>query len=184
MKFKKNSGAKSIKSFLFDNNEKVFVCYINNNDNIACIKFDVPQNIFLNEFKYIEKMTQPSRYFNIDYFSSTNQYILSAYSTENEFEYIIFDENMNISGDDSLKKIEITPCNDGSSFLSITIYYYSYYRIAKKCGNEEFSTNSISEVSINKTYSIEEIFVIDNYYYNNPINFTHRLEIIYSGNLK
>ena len=48
VKFKKNSGAKSIKSVLFDNNEKVFVCYINNNDNIACVIFDEPQNIFLN----------------------------------------------------------------------------------------------------------------------------------------
>ena len=150
IKFKKNSGAKSIKSVLFDNNEKVFVCYINNNDNIACVTFDVPQNIFLNEFKYIEKMTQSSRYFNIDYFTSTNQYILSTYSSETEFEYIIFDENMNILDDNSINKIEITPCTDESSLLSITIYYYSNYKIAKKCGNEDFSSNIVSEVSVSE----------------------------------
>ena len=112
VKFKKNSGAKNIKSILFDNNEKVFICYINNYDNIACLTFDETQNIFLNEFKYIEKMTQSERYFNIDYFSSAKQYILSSYSSETEFEFIIFDENMNILNDSSIKKIEINPCAD------------------------------------------------------------------------
>jgi len=162
VKFKKNSGAKNIKSVLFDNNEKVFVCYINNDDNVACITFDVPKNIFLNEFKYIEKITHPLKHFNIDYFDSTDQYILSAYSSETEFEYIIFDKNMITLDDDSINKIEITPCNDGSSFLSITIYYYSYYRIAQKCGNNDISSQSASQVSSTKSYSFEEIFTTDN----------------------
>ena len=69
VKLKKNSGAKNIKSVLFEDDQKVFVCYINSYDNIACVTFDEPNNIFLNEIKYIETMTQPSRYFNIDYFS-------------------------------------------------------------------------------------------------------------------
>ena len=112
MKFKKNSGAKNIKSILFDNNEKVFICYINNNDNVACLIFDGTQNIFLNEFKYIEKITQSQRYFSIDYFAEPNQYILSTYSSETEFEFIIFDENMNCLNDSSIKKIEMTPCAD------------------------------------------------------------------------
>ena len=164
VKFKKNSGAKIIKSTLFNNNEKVFVCYINNNDNIACITFDEPQNIFLNEFKYIEKMTQPSRYFNIDYISSTNQYILSAYSSETELEYLIFDENMNILDDDSINKIEITPCNDESSFLSITIHddTNGNINIVQKCGSNDFSSKLLSQVSESKPYSIEELFITDN----------------------
>ena len=160
--FKKNSGAKNIKSILFNNNEKVFVCYINNNDNVACLIFDELQNVFQNEFKYIEKMTQSQRYFNIDYFSSANQYMLSTYSSKTEFEYIIFDENMNILDDNSIKNIEIAPCNDESSLLSITIYYYSNYKIAKKCGNEDYSSNVISDVSSSKPFSLETIFVTDN----------------------
>ena len=160
--FKKNSGAKNIKSVLFDNNKKVFVCYINNNDNVACVIFDISQNIFMNEFKYIEKMTQSQRYFNIDYFSEPNQYILSTYSSETEFEYIIFGENMNILDDSSINKIAIAPCNDESSLLSITIYYYSNYKIAKKCGNEDFSTDAVSEVSSSKSFSLEQIFITDN----------------------
>ena len=160
--FKKNSGAKNIKSVLFDNNKKVFVCYINNNDNVACVIFDISQNLFMNEFKYIEKMTQSQRYFNIDYFSVPNQYILSTYSSETEFEFIIFGENMNILDDSSINKIAIAPCNDESSLLSITIYYYSNYKIAKKCGNEDFSTDAVSEVSSSKSFSLEQIFITDN----------------------
>jgi hypothetical protein len=162
VKLKKNSGAKIIKSVLFGYNEKVFVCYINNNDNVACIIFDVFQNTFLNEFKYIEKMTQSQMYFNIDYFSEPNQYILSTYSSETEFEFIIFGENMNILDDSSINKIAISPCNDESSLLSITIYYYSNYKIAKKCGNEDFSTDAVSEVSSSKSFSLEQIFITDN----------------------
>ena len=162
VKFKKNSGAKNIKSILFDNNKKVFVCYINNNDNVACVTFDVTQNKFLDEFKYIEKMTQSQRYFNIYYFSSTNQYILSTYSSVTEFEYIIFDENMNILDNNSINSIKINPCIDDSSLLSITIYYYSNYKIAQKCGNEDFSSNAISGITVIKPFSIEQIFITDN----------------------
>ena len=161
VQFKRNSGAKNIKSVLFDDNKKAFACYINNNDNVACVIFDEPRNLFLNEFKYIEKMTQSQRYFNIDYFSKTNQYILSTYSSETEFEFIIFDENMNIL-DNEIKNIKIDPCIDESSPLSITIYYFSNYKLAKRCGNENFSTNLISEISDNKSLSLEQIFITDN----------------------
>jgi len=161
-KFKKNSGAKNLKSVLFGNNTKIFVCYINNNDNIACVIFDEPQNIFLNEFKYIEKMTMPERYFNIDYYSQSNQYILSAYSSENEFEFIIFDKNMNIADDTSIKTIKAEPCSDESTPLAITIYYYISYNVAKKCGDLDFSSNKISEESSSKPFSLEQIFITDN----------------------
>ena len=183
--FKKNSGAKNIKSVLFANNEKVFVCYINKYDNVACITFDEPQNIFLLEFKYIEKMTQSQRYFNIDYFSPTNQYILSTYSSETEFEYIIFDENMNILDENSIKNIKIDPCIDESSPLSITIYHLTNYKIAKRCGNETFSSNEISEVSSNKSFSIEKIVITDNLIglpYSNLITDKSLTDTIYSSN--
>ena len=158
VKLKKNSGAKSIKSVLFDNDQKVFVCYINSYDNIACVTFDEPNNIFLNEIKYIETMTQPSRYFNIDYFSSQNQYVLSTYSSATEFEYIIFDENMDSLNDNSVNKIQIgSSCDD---VLSFTIYYYDLnYKIAQKCGDDNFSSNSVSEVTHSESYSFEEIII-------------------------
>ena len=162
VKLKKNSGAKIIKSVLFDNNKKAFVCYINKNDNVACVIFDEPQNLFLNEFKYIEKMTQSERYFNIDYFSSINQYILSTYSSETEFEFIIFDENMNILDNDSIKSMKIDPCTNESSPLSITIFYFQKYKIAKKCGAESFSSDLITNVSSDKSFTLEQIFITDN----------------------
>ena len=85
--------------------------------------------------------------------------MLSTYSSKTEFEYIIFDENMNILDDNSIKNIKIAPCNDESSLLSITIYYYSNYTIAKKCGNEDYSSNVISDVSSSKPFSLQTIFV-------------------------
>jgi hypothetical protein len=43
--------------------------------------------------------------------------------------------------DDNIKIIEITPCNDESSFLSITLFFNSQYYIVQKCGNGDFHLN-------------------------------------------
>ena len=72
---KQNSGAINIKSVLFDSNKKAFVCYINNYKNIACIIYNIIENKWGEEYKYIEKIDLSPRYFNLDYFSNYEQYI-------------------------------------------------------------------------------------------------------------
>ena len=52
--FKRNSGAINIKSVLYSNNSKAFVCYINFNKDCACISFDIIENKWSNyEYKYL-----------------------------------------------------------------------------------------------------------------------------------
>jgi hypothetical protein len=143
-KFKKNSGAKNIKSVLFNSNEKAFICYINNYNNIACIIFDLNRNEFEEEYKYIENFDE-GNYFSIDYFKSTDQYILSSYSSETKFYYEIFHDQMYISDTDSnggkycLTFISMSSCSSDSNNLPSVVIFYSSdkYKISKRCQNEQ-----------------------------------------------
>ena len=161
--FKKNSGATNMKSILFNNSEKAFICYINNYNNIACIIFNLNTNELEKEYKYLEKMSQSQRFFNIEYFESVDKFILSCYSSSNEFEYLILDNQTNIvdnsfnDGKYCLTNITMETCTE-DSLPFISIYYDSgNLKMAKKCGYAgNFSYLSLSE-SCNKAYDRVEL---------------------------
>ena len=165
-KFKKNSGAKNIKSVLFNNNEKAFICYINNYNNIACIIFDLNRNEFEEEYKYIETIAE-GNYFSIDYFKSTDQYILSSYSSDTKFYYEIFHEQMYISDTNSnggkycLTFIPMSSCpSDSNNLPSVVIIYSSdKYKISKRCQNEQSYTFNDLSTTCNEFYDREKIII-------------------------
>ena len=165
--FKKNSGATNMKSILFNNNDKAFICYINNYNNIACIIFDLNRNDFEKEYKYIEKMSQSQRFFNIEYFESVDKFILSCYSSSNEFEYLILHDQMYIvdnsfnNGKYCLTNITMETCTE-DSLPFISIYYESAnLKMVQRCGyTGDFSYLSLSE-SCNKAYDRVELISND-----------------------
>ena len=162
-KFKKNSGVKYIKSVLFNSNEKAFICYINNYNNIACIIFDLNQNEFEEEYKYIETIAE-GNHFSLDYFKSKYQYILSSYSSENDFYYEIFNQDMHINDYSTyenkycLTSVPISSCSDSGNLPSIVIFYYSEnLKMAKRCQNEQTYTFIDLSTTCNKLYEREII---------------------------
>ena len=162
-KFKKNSGVKYIKSVLFNSNERAFICYINNYNNIACIIFDLNQNEFEEEYKYIENIDE-GNYFSLDYFKSKYQYILSSYSSETNFYYEIFNQDMHINDYSSygnkycLSFTNMSSCSDGSNLPSVVIFYYSYnLKMAKRCQNEQNYTFIDLSTTCNRLYDREII---------------------------
>ena len=165
--FKKNNGATNLKSILFNNSEKAFICYINIYDNIACIIFDLNLNEFEKEYKYIEKMSQSQRFFNIEYFESVDKYILSCYSSPNEFEYLILDNQMNIvdnsfnDGKYCLTNLTMEECTQ-DSLPFISLYYNNgNLKMVKRCGyGGNFSYLSLSG-SCNKAYDRVELISND-----------------------
>jgi len=166
LKFKKNSGAKYIKSVLFDSNKKAFICYINNYNNIACIIFDLNKNKFEEEYKYIENISE-GNYFSIDYFKFTDQYILSSYSLETKFYYEIFHDQMYIYDTNSnggkycLTFISISSCSD-SNLTSVVIFYNSdKYKMAKRCQNDQQYTFNDLSTTCNEYYDRERIIIND-----------------------
>ena len=166
IKLTKNSGASHIKSALYSNNEKAFVCYINDNSNLACIIYEINTNQWLLEYKYIEKCNSNIHLFNLDYYTEKNQYILSCFTNDTNIEYAIFnyqlDINDNSRGAYCLTTLNLDYC---SSLFSYTVIYESNsYFIESSCssGNEEkLSKVGISEYC-NKNYNKEIIIVDDN----------------------
>lgn len=125
---KQNSGAVRIKSILFNSGSQAFVCYVNKNNNIACLVYDINENQWGEEYKYIEKVDLSYRYYNIDYFSSSNKFILSCFNSEFEFEYAMFDEKMEIVDNDfdpiyCLTNATVEFCSDSN--MPFVKQYYS-----------------------------------------------------------
>ena len=180
-KFKKNTGALNIKSVLFSNDDKAFICYINDYNNIACIIFDLNRNEFDKEYKYIEKMTQSKRFFSIDYFYSSKQYILSCYSSSNELEYAILYDQMNIvdiafNGQYCLTNMTINSYNE-NNLSAYTMYIYEgKYKMFQIYGSDNYNFLEILN-KCNKIYDKVELqpstdFIeVSNFYSSENINF-------------
>ena len=99
--FKVNSGATIIKSILYSRDSKAFVCYINNNKDCACLYFDIIENKWSdNEYRYLEQCNQPTRFYNLDFYEKSHEYILSCFHSINEFDSITFNSDMEIVSHD------------------------------------------------------------------------------------
>jgi len=166
MKLTKNSGATIIKSVLYSKNQKALVCYINYENNLACIIYEINGNHWLYEYKYIEKCSSNIHLFNLDYYSNKSQYILSCFTNYSNMEYAILDYQLNISdnsmGSYCLTTKEFEFCS-GTSTFAVIYETYSYF-IERACSfgeGENLSKYDFSE-SCNKNYTKERIIIDEN----------------------
>ena len=196
-KYKKNNGAKKIKSLLYDNNSKAFICYVNNNNDGACLSFDLINNEWSDcEYKYLNNCNYP-QFFYFDYFKSSNEYILNCFSSETEMNLVLFNSNMELQNLNNnvycISESEITFCQTNS--FSSSINYNNGYKIDICCSNSNnikleetqlaFPCTISSELKctnsephyINTTYPITTLTTSINYnentyYFNPPIKST------------
>ena len=163
-KLKRNSGAKNIKSILFNDDQKAFICYINNNNSIACVIFDLNRNEFDKEYKYIESIPDQN-YFSIDYFKSKNHYFLYAFTSDTKIYYEVLDDQMNIvdnsynGGKYCLTLFQISLCSDNNLPTAVISFNYDNdnYRIIKICQNENIFTINVISITCNIPYDRVEI---------------------------
>ena len=96
-KFKKNSGAIIIKSAIYSENTKAFVCYINNYNDCACLTFDISANKWSDcEYKYLENCRKSNLLFYFDFYKVSNEYILSCFDSNNILISVSFNSNMKL----------------------------------------------------------------------------------------
>ena len=167
-KFIKNSGAKYIKSVLFNNDEKAFICYINNINNTACIIYDIKTKQWLFEYKYIEECIYSIYLFNLDYYSNEEKYILSCFNSNNKIEYAIFNNKFDIynstnNSDYCLTTLELEYCS-GSSTSALIHDTTSIFYLERICGigNNEMINKYQVSLTCNKNYDKERIIMEDN----------------------
>ena len=159
---KRNSGAKNIKSVLFSDDQKAFICYINNNNSIACIIFDLNRNEFDKEYKYIESIPDQN-YFSINYFKTKAQYFLTAFTSDTEIYYEVFYDQMNIvdnsynGGKYCLTLLQISLCSDNNLPTAVISFGYGNYKITKMCQNENVFTFQDVSTTCNIRYDRVEL---------------------------
>ena len=170
IKLIKNSGAKYLRSVLFNDNQKAFVCYINDYKNMACVIYEINGNQWLLEYKYIEECSENINYFGLDYFPNENQYILSCFNSNySNIEYAILDYQLDISdnsrGNYCLMTMDFQKCSSGPfSWAIISDSSTDVYFLKKICANgeDEIETKYELEDTCNKDYNKEVIDIKKN----------------------
>ena len=169
IKLIKNSGATYLRSVLFDDNQKAFVCYINDYKNMACVIYEVSGNHWYLEYKYIEECSDNINYFSLDYFPSKNQYILSCFTYNSNYtniEFAILNYQLEIADDSRgnycLMTMGIEKCMSGPfSWAIISDESLGVYFFMKICsdGDDEKESKYLLEETCNKDYKKD---IIDN----------------------
>jgi len=162
---KQNSGAVNIKSILFNSASQAFVCYVNDNTNIACLIYDINENKWGEEYKYLEKMDLTYRNYNIDYFASSNQFILSCFNSDSQYEFAMFDENMEIVDTNfdpiyCLTNKTIEFCSESNIPFVKQYYEEDSYKLVTICDADEYTIDQL-EQGCNKKYEKMKIIVED-----------------------
>ena len=162
-KFRKNNGGvTNIKSVLYSNKSKAFVCYINNNYKCDCLSFDIIANKWSDyEYQYLDECTKESYFFSFNYYEQTNEYILTCFSDLDKFKSIKMDSNMEFKSlqnktEYCVSKNVINSCNGEP--LQTTINYNGRYQIIVKCAmgfmSESFKTEDLSQICESSTLVI------------------------------
>ena len=166
--FRKNSGAQILKSVLYSNRSKAFVCYINTDNECACLSFDIIENKWSNyESKYLEGCTMEIFYFSFDYFEKSNEYILTCFSSLNEFNSILFNANMELRNKLNENRYCISnnlihDCNDEPLQSSINNFNSdTSYKIIISCAMRDF--DQIYVATLSEICTSSELIILNSY---------------------
>ena len=90
-KSKENHGAKIIKSQLSTDGKKAFVCYINNDNNVYCLIYNIDENNWSDENIYLDNCKLEISSLNIEYLDNLNEYILYCFQSSTKYNLQKFD---------------------------------------------------------------------------------------------
>ena len=91
------NGATIIKSQLSQDSKKAYVCFINNDNDCDCLTYNIDTNKWSGIKTYLNNCLSTSlNSLNLDYFDTSNQFILSYSDSPDSYKVVRFDENMNI----------------------------------------------------------------------------------------
>ena len=146
-KFRQISGARILKSVLYSNDSKALICYINDNSECACLSFNIIENDWsINEYKYLYNCDFDISFFFFDFYEVPNEYILTCFSTNDKFNSVSFNSNMELKDLNSEnnhyciynEKLDLCP----NEPLCIAINYNENYKMIVKCAissNNQFN---------------------------------------------
>ena len=93
------NGAKIIKSKLFPNSKKAFVCYTDSDNNVDCLIYNINSNKWNNNKNYLNNCISSLNSINFDYFDNSNEYFLYCLESTEKINLMRLDEGFDIIND-------------------------------------------------------------------------------------
>ena len=149
-----NNGGKVIKSYLFSNNLKAFVCYIDEENNYYCQIYDINNNQWSNNsIIYLTNCLPSTSSLNIDYIDSSNEYLLFCFQSSTSFNLIKLNETFEIinSEENGVYKINDSLINQCNEYSLISLVKNS------NTNNIDYSINCDNHFL---NYQIQKIYII------------------------
>ena len=155
---KQINGAKIIKSKLSQNSKESYVCYINNDNNVDCLIYNIDTNKWNNNKNYLNNCLSTLDSLNFDYFDNSNEYFLYCYESSEKFNLMRLDENFDIINDfnNSYDLSEYLQENCENYYLSTLFYNLDNVNFLINCDNNFLikSKNEIKLTQISLIYNI------------------------------
>ena len=172
--FSPNERATVIKSAISNNKKKALICYIMDNNGAFCLNYDIDNNLFSPEIKYINSCRVSISTMNVYYFEDKNEYMFICNENENQggFNSITFNSDFIPSISDNAILSEPNYRYGGPCMTNILNVLYlphaNDYILINDCSNGDDSYISgninLSKLSEENNYPIEdmEIYIIGN----------------------
>ena len=173
--FYTNDGCQQIESTLSLNKTKAFICYINNQNELYCLFYDIQKNCFENAHIVFNKCVSNRRsLFENKYNGAVKEYLLGCYPTLDTFIFKRFDLNYN-----SLLFNNIETCslsfNDSNSCTKIdySVLYYvwfadlklKYYELTFSCvgksGHDYLNTNTLCKINFDYENTFNDTIICE-----------------------
>ena len=130
---KTNNGAKIIKTQLSHDGTKIYVCYINTNNNCDCLTYLIATNEWTDYTTYINSCLPNVNTLFFDYYEVSNEYFLYCYETNSKINIFKLDDNLGIINKYSNDTFDfIQSCSQ--YYLSSLIYNSNDIKIFTMCG--------------------------------------------------
>ena len=166
-----NNGGKIIKSYLSEDKLKSLVCFINDDNNCNCLKYNIISGQWNsnNNVNNILKNCLPNLYtLNLEYNSNINKYLLSCEMPSNKYNLVKLNNNFEIINDDSndngnniyqIDENEFNNCNEYLISSSLFIDNNNNIKFLVNCDNNILKYD-IQKAPIETTEITESSFPI------------------------
>ena len=163
------NGATIIKSQLSQDSKKAYVCFLNNNNDCDCLTYNIDTNQWTGIKTYLNNCLSTSlNSLNLDYFDTSNQFILSYSDSPDSYKVVRFDENLNIVNENTNNTYDLSEYlqQKCSNYYSSVLYNPEDINYLINCDNS-FIVKADTEIQL------AQITLVYNYTYSTfPISST------------
>ena len=138
-KSKGNKGGKIIKSELFEDNQKAFVCFLENDSNsdCQCLTYNIINNEWSDYSTYLTSCLSEINSLNIEYFDNSDEFIVYCSQSQSKLDLKKFNQNFEIKDSDANGAYDLSNSLIGCNnyYLSSLVHSSNNIKVFVNCNN-------------------------------------------------